>query len=162
MATSYISAQHIGSAWDNSTKVVGGVDLKLAKIESGLEKQIDADQVLVKQMLRELNLERPDMVHIMRMLRASSGAERRRVAGSVKKLIELITRHAKAVEEKERLNETLKELALAAEIIVPGTVFGGTALRIGDQTMIIKDRVSKVRFSLVEEDDTIELRMAPI
>jgi hypothetical protein len=161
LAVDQIRAQNIGSASVGSTKVVAGVDLTLAKKESDLQKQIEVDHILMAQMLRTLNLESPDMERIKCMLVASTGPERKRVAGAVKKLMELLARHEKAMAEKERVNKILEEVARTAAIEVTGTAFGGTVVGIGGQSMTIKEETSGMSFSLVEADDILQLQMTP-
>ena len=159
LAVHQIRAQNIGSASVRSTKVVAGVDLTLAKKESDLQKQMEIDQVLMAQILRTLNLESPDMEQIKGMLLASTGAKRKWVAGSVKKLMELLTRHEKAMEEKESVQKVLEEVARTAVIGVTSTAFTGTVVGIGDQGMTIEEEAYKVSFSLVEGDERPQLQM---
>ena len=101
------------------------------------------------------------MERIKCMLVASTGPERKRVAGAVKKLMELLARHEKAMAEKERVNKILEEVARTAAIEVTGTAFGGTVVGIGGQSMTIKEETSGMSFSLVEADDILQLQMTP-
>ena len=162
LAAEEIVARNIGSPSASATKVVAGVDLARVKRESDLQQQIEIDNILMAQILRSLNLDSPDMERIKQLVLRSSEAERKRIAGSVRKLLELLKRHEAAVAERETLNLKLQEMALRGGVSASGTVYSGTILRIGDQTQTLREDAPRVRFSLIERDDDIQLQTTPI
>jgi len=159
LAIRQIQAQNIGSDTASGTCLVSGVDLSLLKKTSSLQKNLNLDQLMINRLMQFLHLERPEMLEIRECLQKAQGAQKKKIAASVKKLLELLVRQSKAVTEKEEANDRLQELALAACISVSGRVHRDTSIRIGGHQTTVQENAESVTFSLVEEEETIRLKM---
>jgi len=159
VAVQQIRAQNVGSNTASATYLIAGVEFALLKKVSTLQKGLDIDQVMINRLMQILNLESTDTLEIKERLQKSQGGQRKTVLTSIKKLIELLMRCKKAVVEKEEGSALLQELAWAARIIVPGKISGDTRIRIGGHKMTVQKNAERVTFSLVEEEETTQLKM---
>ncbi len=149
-ATNSIKVKNLGSPMGSGTNVVVGIDPLVAARYKELEKEVETAESNLNKIAPALTATKEKLASGARMMpdQLKTLQQLAETSKSLKEKIEAST------EEMARLREML-EASTDASVEVTGTVFGGTAVTISDQFMMVKENFKYCRFT--KKDGTVKM-----
>jgi|GEM_PF-1058347 hypothetical protein len=137
-----------GNAASTKTVLNAGMDLMMAQKLDDLTVHLNESNKQIQRILDRFGLERLDVAQIQNMLAASTGAKRKVLANSARKLGEFVQVNQKLVQEKKAIETKASAGLKDAKIIVRSTIYPGVRIRLGDFQRVITDEMTSPRFHL--------------